>query len=156
MNAGNLIEIQSVSSNVSWHALLTITPEDTSIGVLRLVDNTLPITSRGNEYSPFPFDLQLPSDDGGGSIPSLTLTIANMDPRLVQVLRGTLEPPVVKVEIVSSKYQDVVERVLDYLVLRSFTLDGMKVVCQLEVANILTRVFPASEYNPSEFPGLFR
>ena len=155
MNQGNLVEIQSISSEVSWHALLTITSTDPNVDPFRIVDNTVPITSRGQVYNPFPFDIVLPSDDGQ-SIPSLTLTIANVDADLARVFRAQLDPPFVKVEVISSKYPDEVERALDYLVLRSFQMDGMKIVCHLEVANIMSRVFPASEYNPSEFPGLFR
>lgn len=152
VSQANIVHIQETTSNIAWLYLLTITAGDNP--PLRLVNNLEPIWSRGLEYLPYPFKIRLPQDVEG-QLPNVTLEIDNIAGEIIEAIREFAEPPEIKVELISTAYPDVPEKVLDYLKLRSVTYDSMTVTGTMDVNNILTRRFPGSTYSPAEFPGLF-
>jgi len=141
------------SSNVAWLVLLTITATD--LPPLRVVNNSEPITSRGNVFEPYPFAVTLPSDDSD-QMPTVTLSISNLDAAIVQFVRGQRDAPAVAVELVTSAFPDIVEKSLTFLKLVTVTYDAMTLQGRLDVDDFLTQRFPAEAYVPPLFPGLFR
>lgn len=143
----------ATSSPVAWLCLLTIT----AVGLppLRVVNNSVPITSRGQEYVPYPFDITLPADDSD-TLPQVQLKISNVDREIIQFIRAQLEPPAIVVELVTSAYPDLVEKSLTFLRLTNVSYDALVVTGQLDVDDFLSQRFPAESYVPPLYPGLFR
>lgn len=142
------------SSDAAWLALLTIT--DSGGGdALRVVNNSVPVISRGMSFEPYPFDITLPQDDSE-QLPRVTLNISNLDAHIVEYVRESLEPPHIAIELVSTHYPDYVEVSLNFLRLGSVSYDAMTVTGQLDVDNFLTQKFPGESYVPPLFPALFR
>lgn len=131
--------------------LLTITSADET---LRVVNNMEDITSRGNVFTAYPFDISLPVEDGSKQL-SLTLTIDNVDQVLIEALRGFLEPPTMTLELVLSSDVDTVEKRIDFLRLANVEYDQLQIRGQLQPNNVLSNAFPASNYDPAQFPSLF-
>lgn len=140
------------SSEVAWLALLTITAE--GLPPLRVVNNSEAIVSRGMTFEPYPFSVQLPSDDD--QAPTVTLTISNLDYAIVEFVRGQAVAPSVVVELVTSAYPDLVEKSLAFLKLMSVTYDALTLTGRLDVDDFISQRFPSEGYVPSLFPGLFR
>ena len=153
MDPRNVAEMQSLSSDAAWLFLLTIKTKGAPN--LCLVNNNEEIVSNGVTYKPFPFSLNLPSDTGDRQ-PKVTLSISNISDEIIQAIRMQSEAPVLTVEMVTSKFPDVVEKRLDYLQLRNVHYDAVTVTGELEVINVLTRGFPSESYDPVHYPALFR
>jgi Domain of unknown function (DUF1833) len=140
------------SSDVAWLALLTIAAAGEP--PLYVVNNSVPIVSRGIVFNPYPFTITLPVDDSE-TLPSAVLTISNLDGAIIEFVRGQLVAPTIVVEIVTSAYPDVVEKSLAFLKLVSVSYDAMQLTGTLNVDDFLTQGFPAESYVPPQFPGLF-
>lgn len=142
----------SASSEVFLYLLTITDPEDTNPAYL--VNNSEPIISRGITYQPYPFNIVLGEDDGV-RIPTIKLTIDNVDQSITEYIRSTLKPPYIKIELVLSSQPDVIEKSLDNMKLRNVTYDAMTVQGTLEYVNVLTSRFPDASYTAVEFPALF-
>jgi hypothetical protein len=141
---------QSATDNaLLW--LLTIKSQNEN---LYLVNNMENVTSRGQLYTAYPFDITLPVEDGSKAL-NLTLTIDNVDQLLIEALRGFLEPPIMKLELVLSSDFDTVEKTIDFLRLGQVEYDQLQIRGQLKPINVLSNAFPATNYDPSQFPALF-
>lgn len=153
MDRNNIREIQNVSSPVAWFYLLTIK----TIGNpdLCLVNNNEPVTSNGITYQPFPFALNLPSDDSE-RLPTVSLTISNISAEIIEAIRSQPTPPQLKIELVSSAYPDIVEKRLDFLKLRNVSYDAISITGSLEVINTMSSMFPSETYDPIHYPGMYR
>jgi hypothetical protein len=152
MNPNNISHIQEFSSPVAWLFLLKI--ETPSNPPLYLVNNNEEFMSNGINYLPYPFQLVLP-EDTGDKLPTVTLTISNIDGAIIEAIRGFSEAPEISVKLVSSAYPDLVEKELNYLKLRNVSYDAMTVTGQLETINVLSRRFPEGTYDPVHFPAIF-
>jgi len=144
--------VNASSTDVAFWFLLTITPSGQS--PIRFVNNNIDVTSRGDKFTAYPFSLRLPTDDGE-KVPTVTLTIDNVDRAIVESIRGQLYPPSVKIEVVTSTYPDIVEKTIDFLALRSVDYDSLTITGTLEARGILNQRFPKESYTASIFPGIF-
>jgi hypothetical protein len=148
----NTPSLLTTSTDVVWMYLLTITANNRP--ALYLVNNNEPITSRGIEYLPYPFSLVLP-EDFGDKLPQVRISIDNISLEIVDFIRSEINPPKIKVELITSAYPDIVEKSLDFLQLRDVTYDAMAITGTLEVINVLSARFPAEDYDPTRYPALF-
>ena len=82
------------------------------------------------------------------------MTTYNVGKELMQLLRGTFDPPKVKIELVLSEDLDVVEKTLDFMVLRNLTYDAGAVSFELASSSIFARKTCTGKYTQVEFPGL--
>lgn len=142
------------SSPVAWLFLLTIS-DNSGDPPLRVVNNAEAITSRGQVFEPYPFDVLLPQDDSE-SLPSVTLQIANLDPAIIEFVRRSTTPPTIAIELVTSQYPDTVESSLSFLRLSNVSYDALTLTGRLDVDNFLTQKFPGEGYVPPLFPAIFR
>lgn len=133
--------------------LLTVTDPASAV-VLRAVNNLEDVTSRGDVYTAFPFDLVLPPDTGDRP-QNLNLSVANVGQELIQVLRGQLAPPQVKLELVTSTAPDTVEKALDFFTVRNAEYDALKITFTLSPSNIFARSTCTATYNSQEFPAMY-
>ena len=142
------------TTDVAFFVLLTITPPAGSITpVIRVVNNNEDVVSRGDTYMAFPFEFKLPVDDGERQ-PAIQVMAANSSQDFIEAVRSMLEPPTVKLELISSLDPDMPEKVIDFLRLDSVTYDAMSITFSLQPINILARNFPNTTYNAVEFPDL--
>ena len=136
--------------DVAFWFLLTIRAAGDTI---RVVNNYEDITSRGNTFIAYPFNLALPSDTGE-AMPELMLTIDNVDQRLVKAIRELLTPPDITFEMVLSSAPNTVERTIDFLRADLITYDAMSIQMRLRPNSIMGRNFPVSKYTPGRYPDL--
>ena len=141
------------SSDVAWLCLLTITAEGAP--PLYVVNNSEPVLSRGITFDPYPFEVLLPQDDSE-SLPQVRLSISNIDRAIIEALRAQAEAPGIAIELVTSADPDTVEKSLTFLKLAQVTFDALVIEGTLDVDDFLSQRFPAENYIPTRFPGLFR
>ena len=96
-------------------------------------------------FTAYPFNISLPVEDGSKEL-SLTLTIDNVDQLLVEAIRGFLEPPTMKLELVLSSDFDTVEKKIDFLRLKlMLSMTHCKLEVQLKPKSMcLGNSFPAT------------
>ena len=141
------------SSEVAWLCLLTITAP--GLAPLYVVNNSEAVVSRGITFEPYPFAVTLPQDDSD-TLPTVRLTISNIDRSIIEFVRSQPEAPAIAIELVTSAYPDLVEKSLTFLKLTSVTYNALTVDGNLDVDNFLTQRFPSESYVPPLFPGMFR
>ena len=146
-----VVNAQTTDVALLW--LITVTDPASNV-VLRGVNNLEDVTSRGNVYTAFPFDLVLPPDTGDRP-QNLQLSVANVGRELIQVLRGQLAPPQVKLELITSAAPNTVEKALDFFTVRNATYDAMAISFTLSPSNIFARKTMTGTYNSLEFPAMF-
>ena len=144
--------VNASSTDVAFWFLLTITPG--SGAPIRFVNNRTDVSSRGETFMAYPFSAVLPTDDDQ-RVPTVRLTIDNVDRAIVEAIRAQSTPPAVKLEVVTSTYPDIVEKVIDFLYLRSVDYDALTITGTLEARGILNQRFPKESYTASIFPGIF-
>jgi len=137
-------------------ALITITHASIIGGPLRLVQDLQPLTSNGNVYTAFPFEIRLPEDTDDGPAKVL-LTIDNVDRSIAQAIRGMspTSPPTVTVELVVASQPDVVEISIPNLTLRNVSGDAMQIEGELRMDEEDLVAFPGQSFTPQLFPGIF-
>jgi hypothetical protein len=153
MQPQNVRYANASSTNAAWFFLLSITPASGD-EVIHLVNNNEPVVSNGITYIPYPFNLTLPLDTGD-KIPTITLTIDNVDQLLVDAIRELEVAPSIRVQLITSVFPDLVEKDLDFLKLRNVTYDAMSITGTLEVASVWARKFPSEQVDPVHYPALF-
>lgn len=133
--------------------LLTLSHPDMMVPV-RLVSNTEAITSRGQAFVAFPFDITLPQE-GTDSIPEVRLTVDNVDRQIMQMLRSLPSAPDVLIEIVLASSPDVVEYDTGTLKLFRVSYDALSIQGTLSAGDFLGEPFPAHSFTRTNFSALF-
>lgn len=138
-------------------ALVTISSAFIVGGPLRVVQDLQNITSNGNVYTAFPFEIRL-AGDGDDGPSKITLSIDNIDRSITAAIKGIPpeSPPTVKVEIVIASQPNSPEITLDGLVLRNVTGDAIRLDGELWMDEEDLLPFPEGSFTPNTFPGLFR
>lgn len=121
---------------------------------LYLVNNNEDVYSRGIRFEPFPFDLKLPPETGGPP-QSLQLTTYNLGEQMMDLIRQTTEPPLMKFELVSSRDLDLVEKSINFMEVRGAEYDAIGVQFTLSASSFAARKTLQASYQQIEFPGLF-
>lgn len=132
--------------------LLTLTHP--SMATQRLVNNPVNVTSNGQVYTAFPFKLPMPQDVGD-SLPSLNLSISNVDRRLIEALRSISSPIEVTLAIVAASTPDVIEQGPYTFDMVSVGYNESTITGRLGYEPLLSEPFPAGSFNPQQFPGVF-
>ena len=135
-----------------WLVLLTIS-HSTLATPIRVVNNNEDITSRGNIYQAFPFEIVLPGQDPD-SIPKATLRFDNVDRTAIATIRGVEAPPSVTIEVILASQPDTVEISFPNLALRNVKYDASVIEGELLFENLFSEPITLT-MTPSRFPGLF-
>jgi len=123
-------------------------------GIIRLVNNTESVTSRGQLYNAVAVAIVLPAEDGKRE-PFATIEIDNVTTDLVDELRAITEPMDAELEMIFTEYPDEVEYSLTGLSVGSATIAAERITLKLLYQDILNQIFPGYTYNPQEFAGIF-
>lgn len=121
---------------------------------LRVCNDGVDVTSRGEVFTAFPFSLSLP-DDEDGRPPRARLAIDNVDRQIVQAVRSLVSSPTVFIEIIRAAAPDVVEARFEDFRFTNISYDSNLVEGDLTIEDFTTEPYPAASFTPSLFPGLF-
>lgn len=143
-----------------WIELLTVTHPAIPVtayfpaGVLRFTNCGADVTSRGQVFKQWPYQLGLP-DQRGDALPRPQLEIAAVDLAVITALRTITTPPTITFEVVLDSTPDTVEAgPIEY------TLEGVQynvatVRGTLAHENVMSEAAPGYRFTPQHFPGLF-
>ncbi len=118
------------------------------------LDGAPGVYSRGAFYAAYPVKINLPGQSAE-ELARVTLTIDNVDRRIVQVLRSIATAPDVEMEVVLLDTPDIVEAGPYRLRLREARYDLLVVEGELTHEDILNEPYPGHSMTPGTFPGLF-
>lgn len=135
-----------------WLVLLTI-EHPSLVTPLRFVNNMESVTSRGNLYVAFPFEIEFPEQDPD-TAGEARITIDNIDRQIVQTIRSITSPPQVTLEVILASSPSTVEASFSGMVLRDVTYDAVKVSGVLRFEDIMTEPLSV-QMTPQRFPGMF-
>ena len=133
--------------------LLTLDHPDLAVPI-RVTNDAVTTTSRGDSFVVFPFDLVLP-DDQDNRPPRAKLVIDNIDRQIVQAIRSLSSAPTVLIEIIRAAAPDTVEAQFVDFRLTNVSYDVQRVEGDLTIEDFTAEPFPAATFSPSWFPGLF-
>ena len=135
-----------------FHALLVISHAD--ITTLRFVANTENVTSNGNVYTAYPFDIRLPQEREDQP-PQVPLIIDNVDRAIVDEIRTLSGPPDITLSMVLASDPDTVEYGPVAAKLRNVDWNMGTITGDLQVEDFLNEGYPAYAFTPQTAPGLF-
>lgn len=145
--------VYAPESDEVFLVLLTI-DHDSLDEPIRVVNNLEKITSRGEEFIAFPFDISLP-DDKEDAPPRARLAIDNVSREIGQAIREIVGPPSVMIEVVMASAPDTVEASFPNFLLRNVSYDAAVVSGELMVEDLTREPFPARKFTPGAYPGVF-
>lgn len=145
--------IYAAETGDAFLILLTIDHDDLEQPI-RVTSDAVETESRGDTFTPFPFDLILP-DDLDDRSPRARLVIDNIDRQIVMAVRNLSSSPNVLIEIVRAADADTVEAQFVDFKLTTVAYDVHKVEGNLTIEDFTAEPFPAAVFSPSLFPGLF-
>lgn len=123
------------------------------VGTLRFVNNTEDVTSNGDVYLAFPFDVSLP-DASEDAPPRARLVIDNVSREIGQAIRSISSPATVTISVIRQDAPDTVEATWPAMRLTSVSYDALTVEGALEPEDLTREPYPAHTFSPAEFPGV--
>lgn len=121
---------------------------------IRLVNNTVSITSESVVWSPANFRVTPPVEEDG-TIKSASITLGNIDRVIVETIRSISSAPTVELSIIRAAEPDVIEAGPWEFSLRGVSYDVEKVSGELVPDNPLQRYASVKHYRNTTFPGLY-
>lgn len=142
--------------------LVTITHESLSIPI-RICNDTRDmlesgyrgVLSQGEEFTYIPFDIKLPNLEQD-TIPTSKLSCDNISREITKAIQAITTPPEVRMQIALSSDPDTIEYDIEGFVLNNVNWDVLVIEGDLTVEYFMSEPYPAPEFTPSRFPGLFR
>lgn len=125
---------------------------------LRLVNNQTALTYNGNVYLPFPFRFDPPDVKESGEISNAKISICAVDQQISAILRSTQTPP--SLRAVAMFWNDESGTVFEPMASWSFDLRNVSGNAEIITADLIYESaldfeFPALEFRPTTFPGVF-
>lgn len=111
-------------------------------------------TSRGTQFIYVGMAVTLP-DEQDKAPPASKLIISNVTRDLVPLARSVSSPPSVKIEIVRAAAPDTVEISVPAMDMVNLQYDSGQLTFDLAIDAFALEPFPAGNYDPASFPGLF-
>lgn len=152
-NAFKLAILEPNSDEVILWLLTLVHPSTSTI--YRFVNNLDAITSRGNSYMAFPFKFIL-ADDDGNTLPMINIEIDNVNRDLMDILRSYSDGLTIKAEIVLASQPDTIEYTIEDLVVKTVQYNAQSVTITAQVEDLMNQKFPADNYLPRSFAGMFK
>lgn len=147
-----IAQMYGQESDDPFLTLMTLTHDN--FDTIRFVNNSVDITSNGNVYEAFPFQITLPADDGE-AIKDINITIDNVALELIDELRSITDYIYVKLELVIASNPDLVEVEIAELKIVSIEYNSTTITATLAMDNFLGTDLSNEKYTPSNYPGLF-
>lgn len=123
---------------------------DSLDGAIRLVNNKVNITSNGEEYIGFPFEIILP-DSKEGTPPTAKIRIDNVSREIGQAIRQISTPPLVTISVVRQETLDVIEAQFSGMYLTNVSYDAMSVDADLMFEDLTRETYPYLTFSPANY-----
>jgi len=133
--------------------LLTITVAG-SAQPIRVVNDHANLVSRGQTFAGFPFEIELPGETED-SVPTVRLRIDAVDRSVIAAIRAASGDVDASIEVVRAAAPDTVEAGPFRLRLTRCDYDALVIEGELASEDVLNEPFPAGQYIPADYPGLF-
>lgn len=133
-------------------ALLVISHAD--ITTLRFVCNTEDVTSGGNVYTAYPFDIRLPQERDDQP-PQMPIIIDNVDRAIVDEIRTLTSAPDITLTMVLASSPNTLEYGPVEATLRNVKWDLGTITGDLQAEDLLNEPYPGYAFTPQTTPGLF-
>lgn len=154
LSQNTLYSINSLETGEAFLFLVTIRHPDIADGPIRVVNNTVNIWSNGNEYIAYAFKLSLAIDDGQ-TLPVISLTIDNIDRKLIEAVRALTSSPEFDLHLVLSSNPNIIEMRLEGMTLIEVEYDAQRITGNLIAGDLLNAPYPSDAITPAQYPGLF-
>jgi hypothetical protein len=155
LSASAIAKLQDEIVDVAFLWLVTISHADFPTP-LRIVRDYVPLTSRGNVFTPYPhLDIAFPHDEVDQP-PRQSIVLEDVGQVFTPALRSltTTTPPVLLIEIVMEGEPNTVQDSWT-AELRQAHGDGLSIEAELRTDEILGVGAPSMAYTPSLFPAMF-
>lgn len=148
-----LAQLFAQNSDDPFLTLVTLSHEtfDTNI---YLVNNTVNITSRGQEYQAFPMKIKFPVDDGE-TTREFAMEFDNVSLELIEEIRSVTTAIGVKVELILASLPNVVQMSQEDLVITSLNYTAKRISAKVTLDSFLSVALTSEAYGPTNFPGVF-
>lgn len=110
--------------------------------------------SRGENYYFFPMTISLP-EDGDDASNVIQITLDNVSREVTPLLKSTISPAKITIEVVLASAPDDVEISFPDFELVSADVDAGTAVLSLTVDTMASEPFPADNFTPAAFGGLW-
>lgn len=147
-----LASIHAESTSEVWLVLLTLSHASLAAPI-RVVNNTEDITSRGNLFTAFPFEIVLPGEQNDGPI-SASVRFDNVSREILYAVRGLTSSPSISLEVILASDPNTVELSFDGLLLRNVNYSSGAIEGDLQFEMLYQEPITLT-MTPSRFPGLF-
>lgn len=147
--------------------LLTVYDPDTNQPIVRLADGFTKrisetpleviygVTSNSIDYMFLPMQITLPAEHDGGS-PACSVVLNYVTKEAIQLIRTQLNKPTkILLELVLSGSTDYVEASFPGFYITNVTYNAESITFDLNMISYATEPFPAFNFTPNYFPGLF-
>ena len=118
-----------------------------------VVNNKENITSNGEEYIGFPFEIILP-DSKEDSPPTSKLRIDNISREIGQAIRLISTPPSVTIRVVRQDTPDVIEAEFAGMYMTNVSYDAFSVEADLMFEDLTREPYPYLTFSPALFRGI--
>jgi hypothetical protein len=120
---------------------------------IKVVNNKVNVTSNGNEYIGFPFEIILP-DSKEDSPPTSKLRIDNVSREIGQAIRLISSPPSVTIKVVRQETPDVIEAEFTGMSMTNVSYDAFSVEADLQFEDLTKEPYPYLTFSPALFRGI--
>jgi hypothetical protein len=110
--------------------------------------------SRGNDFYFYPMSVSLP-EEGDDASNVIQITLDNVSREITPLLQSTVTPAQITIEVVLASAPDDVEIEFPDFELASADVDAGSAVLSLTVDTMASEPFPADNFTPSTFGGLW-
>lgn len=153
LSAAAMAAITAAETGECFVILVTIDHADLAAPI-RVNTSGADLTSNGNLFQAFPFDVIVPDDPDSGS-PRAKLTIDNVDRQIVLSVRQLNSAPALTLQVVRLEDPDTIETEWTDFKMSNISYDAMRIEGDLTIEDFTTEPFPAAVFSPQRFPGLF-
>jgi len=123
-------------------------------GPLRFVNDQADITSGGDLYTSFPFEVTLP-DDREAKEPTAELRIDNVSRELIDEVRLLVSPPTITLSVILQSSPNTLEWGPLEFETRGVSYDAQTITFNLGYSTFIREPFPYIAFDSVNFPGMF-
>lgn len=106
------------------------------------------------DYMFLPMQITLPSEEQN-TAPRCSIVLTDVTRYIIPIIRELTAPPKVKLELVLNTTISTTEVSFDKLYISSISYDANQVTAELSMIDYAVEPFPAYNFTPKHFPGLF-
>lgn len=150
----NNLLAQIYNQNSDDPLLMLVTLSHDSFSPIYLVNNRENITSRGNEYTAFPLEIKLPTDDGQ-TAQKAQIQFDNISLELIDEIRTVTNAIDCQIEVILASDPDTVEISYDEFKIQNVSYNDTTITADLVLDDFLNTEISSERYTPSIYPGLF-